>query len=71
MDLFGSGDLDPEADLRATDDGFGLGREQTRQVAAQQLDEQFPDISIGTGDIDLEEADDGSFEASFEREVRR
>ena len=71
LDLFDSGDLDPDDDLRETDDGFGLGRDPAREVAAQELDDQFDDFSIGPDDIELTESDDGSFEAAFEREVRR
>ena len=69
--MFGTGDLDPESDIRDIDDGFGLGRDPARQVAAQQLDEQFPDFSIGPSDIELRETDSGGFEGVFEREVSR
>jgi len=71
LDLFGSGELDPDSDIRDTDDGFGLGRDPARQVAAQQLDDQFDDFSIGPGDIELRETDSGEFEGVFEREVSR
>ena len=68
LDLFGSGELDPQTDIRDTNGGFGLGEDATRQVAAAELDEEVGDIDVRPGDIDLEETDDGGFEAIFRGE---
>ena len=68
LDLFGSGELDPQTDIRDTNGGFGLGEGPARQVAAAELDEQVTDTDVRPGDIDLEETDDGGFEAIFRGE---
>jgi len=71
LDVFGMGDLDPESDIRRVDDGFGLAEGPAAEVAAADIDRQFDEFSIGADDIELEETDDGGFEAVFEREVSR
>ena len=71
FDLFGSGELDPETDIRDTDGGFGLAREPARQVAADDIDRQIDEVDVSPDDIELEDTDDGRFEAVFETEVRR
>jgi|GEM_PF-3715693 len=63
-------DVDPASDLRETGDGFGLARDPAREVAAERIDEQTPNLDVGVDDIDLEDTGDG-FEAVFEREVTR
>jgi len=68
IDLFDDGTLDPESDIRATDSGFGLAEDPAREVAAEQLDERVDDRTVRAGDIDLEETDDGAFEAIFRGE---
>ena len=66
FETFGPGDLDPDRDIRQTDDGFGLERQPAKRAAAEQFDAEFPDIDITTSDVTLEERSDGSFDASFE-----
>ena len=68
LDLFGRGELDPETDIRDTNGGFGLAEDPAREVAAEQLDERVDDRTVRAGDIDLEETDDGAFEAIFRGE---
>ena len=70
FDLFGSGDLDPETDIRETGDGFGLGEAPAREVAAADLDQQLADVDVRPADVELKDTGDG-FEAIFEREVQR
>ena len=66
LSIFGSGELDPSSDIRDTDSGFGLAAEPAREVAAAELSEQV-DGDVTPGDIELEPADGGGFEAIFER----
>ena len=68
LDLFGRGELDPQTDIRDTNGGFGLGEDPAREVAAGQLDERVDDRTVRPGDIELEETDDGGFEAIFRGE---
>jgi len=67
FDVFGSGDVDPDSDIRETGDGFGLGEDAARQVAAADIDQQLPDVDVRPGDVQLEESGDG-FEAIFRGE---
>ena len=71
LEQFGAGELDPTTDVRETDDGFGLAEGPARDVAAAELDRQVDEVDVSPGDIELEETDDGQFEAVFEREVER
>ena len=71
FDQFDRGELDPDDDVRPIDGGFGLGEDPARQVAAADLDRQVDEVDVSPGDIELEETDDGGFEAVFETEVRR
>ena len=71
IDLFDDGTLDPESDIRATDSGFGLGEDRAAEVAAADIDRQIDEFDVGADDVELEETDDGGFEAVFEREVER
>ena len=66
LSIFGSGELDPSSDIRDTEGGFGLAEEPAREVAAAELSEQV-DGDVTPGDIELEPADGGGFEAIFER----
>ena len=67
FDVFGTGDLDPQTDLRDVPDrGFGLNRDRTAEVGAAQIDEQLPGIDVGPGDVDVVEGDDGLFDVEFE-----
>lgn len=70
-DTFGQGDLDPSSDVRETGDGFGLAEGPARELAADRIDADLPDVAVGPGDVELERTGTGDFEASFEREVRR
>lgn len=67
LDTFGRGELDPSSDIRDTNGGFGLSRDATREVAADQLDDQLSDTTVRPGDIELDPLDSGGFEAVFER----
>ena len=68
LDLFGRGELDADSDIRETGSGFGLGEDPAREVAAAQLDDRVDDRTVRPGEIDLEETDDGGFEAIFRGE---
>lgn len=71
LEQFGRGELDPGTDVQAVDDGFGLSRGPAREVAADRIDDQLPELDIGPSDIELEQTEGGRFTGSFEREVRR
>ena len=68
LDVFGMGDLDPESDIRRVDDRFGLAEGPAAEVAAADIDRQIDEFDVGADDIDLEETDDGGFEAIFRGE---
>jgi len=59
------GDVDPMADIQPAGDGFELTQDATRDLAAERLDDQFPNQTISPADIELE-ATDGGFEAIFD-----
>lgn len=45
-------DVDPTSDLQAREGGgFGLAPEPQRELAAADLDPQFPDVAIGADDV--------------------
>jgi len=67
----GQGTLDPSSDLRETSGGFGLAEEPAREVAAAELDAEYPEVDIGPSDVSLSLGDDGAYEASFSTEVQR
>ena len=69
--LFAQGSLDPSADIRPTDSGFGLAREPARRVAAEQIDEQVGSVNVTPEMVELTQTDSGAFEANFSTEVRR
>jgi len=60
------GSVDPDTDLTATGDGFGLTTGAQRRLGALQIDEQLPDVTVTADDVTLEDG-----QAVFEREVRR
>ena len=67
FDVFGTGELDPESDIReAPGGGFGLGRDAVAVVGAAEIDSQLPGIDVGPDDVDVEERSDGTFDVGFE-----
>jgi len=50
-------DVDPRDDLAVSGPGFGLTEPRQRDLAAEQLDPQFPGQDLGRGDV--RETDDG------------
>lgn len=44
-------DVRPQEDIVQQDAGFGLARHRQREIAAQQLDPEFPDVDVGPGDV--------------------
>lgn len=69
-DVLGQGSLGA-GDVRETSGGFGLAEQPAREVAAAQLDSQYPEVDIAPGDVSLSLAADGSYEASFSTEVQQ
>lgn len=62
--------VDPFGDLTAQDGGgFGLADQPRREVAAAELDPEYPDVDLGAGDV--QPADGGAFGLTpgAEREV--
>jgi len=67
FDVFGVGELDRRDDLRKTESGgFGLARGAVAELGAQRLNEQYPAVDIGVGDVDVTEQTDGTFGVEFE-----
>ena len=64
---FDSGELDPSEDVRQLDDGFGLARDEAREVLTDRINEQTS-VSVSPGEIDIE-LNDGEYEAFFRRQV--
>jgi len=64
---FDSGELDPSEDVRQLDDGFGLARDEAREVLTDRINEQTS-VSVSPGEIDIE-LNDGEYEAFFSRQV--
>ncbi|MFW6039659.1 MAG: hypothetical protein ACOC9N_01115 [Gemmatimonadota bacterium] len=62
-------DVDPFEDVRRREGGgFGLGMGIQREIAAERLDPEYPEVDLGRGDV---ERDDGQFGLTpdAEREV--
>jgi len=58
--------VDPQSDVTVVDGEPQLTDRTRKEAGAAQLDEQFPDIDIGVGDVQLEDG-----QVTFEKEVRR
>lgn len=62
---FDSGELDPSEDVRQLDDGFGLARDEAREVLVDRINEKTS-VSVSPGEIDIE-LNEGDYEAFFNR----
>lgn len=61
-------DVDPQQDVVPQDDGFGLAEPRQRDIAAMELDPQFPLVDLGREDV--ERAGDGfGLTGTAEREI--
>jgi hypothetical protein len=58
--------VDPQSDVTVVDGEPQLTDRTRKEAGAAQLDEQFPDLDIGVGDVQLEDG-----QVTFEKEVRR